>query len=291
VYASRPSPQRMWELAEEFRVTTMAAAATMYRLMLQAVPDPRDRHPKLGLRTAMSSGEVLDPHTYDRWEEALDFNVRNAVGMTPMRHLFLDSMWDGLKVAPGLSVGAPVPGYEACLIDAEGNPVTDPSTPGRLAVRGPTGITYWTNQHPAIRERAAQDVQHGWSALDDAYLRDEDGWLWFHGRLDDMIVTGGRQVAPIEVEEVLADHPAVAEVAVVPAPDPLRGQIVTAFVRLAEGRTGDTALVSELQEHAKRSMAGYKYPRRIEFVADLPRDGVGKIQRRRLREQLAAEVP
>jgi 2-aminobenzoate-CoA ligase len=255
-------------------------------MMLAACPDPRVAYPGIALGSAMSSGEILDPRTYAAWHD-LGFPLRNAVGMTPMRHLFIDSNEDGRKTAPGLSVGAPLPGYEARLTDEDGNTVTGPDTPGRLAVRGPSGITYWINRHPSIRERAAKDVRGGWSFLDDAYRRDEEGWLWFDGRLDDMIVTGGRQVAPVEVEEVLSAHPAVAEVAVVAAPDELRGQVVAACVSLQSGYEPSDALAGELQAHAKAAMAGYKYPRRIEFMAALPKDGVGKIQRRRLREQLA----
>ena len=288
VYATRPTPDQMWEIMAEHGVTSMAGAATMYRMMLQSCEDPPGRYPGIALRSAMSSGEILDPRTYAAWH-GFGYPLRNVVGMTPMRHLFIDSNQNGAKIAPGLSVGAPLPGYEARLVDESGEPVTESASPGRLAIRGPSGITYWVNEHPAIRERAAQDVKGGWSFLDDAYRRDEDGWLWFDGRLDDMIVTGGRQVAPVEVEEVIGGHAAVAEVAVVPAPDEVRGQVVAAFVCLNAGYEPNETLAKELQEHAKAAMAGYKYPRRIEFLDALPKDGVGKIQRRRLREQLATE--
>lgn len=287
VLSIRPAPAEVWEILATHGVTTMAGAATMYRMMLQALDDPRTTYPDLVLETAMSSGEILDHVTFEKWQRLLGFPVRNAVGMTPMRHIFLDSMWRGEKVAPDLSVGAPMPGYEARLIDPGGHAVTDTETPGRLAMRGPTGITYWCNDNEILRVRAAEDVVDGWSLLDDAYFRDHDGWLWFHGRLDDMIVTGGRQVAPVEVEEVLAGHPAVAEVAVVPAPDPTRGFVVAAFVRVAAGHEAGDDLVADLEAFSKEWMAGYKYPRQIHFVDELPKDAVGKVQRRRLRERLS----
>jgi 2-aminobenzoate-CoA ligase len=284
VVLDRPGPADMWSALTEFGVTAMAGAATMYRMML-ADPPPPEVTERLSLTSALSSGEVLDPTAQDRWDSLMPVPLRNAVGMTPMRHLFIDSNIAGAKAAPGLSVGAPLPGYEARLLGPDGG-IAAPGEPGRLAVRGPSGITYWINQHPAAVERSRQDVLDGWSLLDDAYLRDDDGWLWFHGRLDDMIVTGGRQIAPIEVERALSSHPAVAEVCVVPAPDPVRGQVVTAVVVPAEGATAGPELAARLQAHVKDSIASYKYPRRVEFVAQLPKDGVGKIQRRRLRERL-----
>jgi 2-aminobenzoate-CoA ligase len=288
VLLDRPGPADMWAALAEFGVTTMAGAATMYRMML-ADPPPPEVVKQLALTSALSSGEVLDPTAQDKWTSLMPVRLRNAVGMTPMRHLFIDSNVAGGASAPGLSVGAPLPGYEARLLAPDGS-LAAPGEPGRLAVRGPSGITYWINKHPAAVERSQQDVVDGWSLLDDAYFRDVDGWLWFHGRLDDMIVTGGRQVAPIEVERALSSHPAVAEVCVVPAPDPVRGQVVTAVVVVNGAATSGPDLAAELQAYVKDSIASYKYPRRIEFVDQLPKDGVGKIQRRRLRERFQAET-
>lgn len=284
VYAQRLGAREMFELATRYRATILAGAATMYRMMLREEPAPISRYPQLSVRNALSSGEILDQETQAQWQEVLGFPLRNTVGMTPIRHIFIDSGWNGEKVAPGLAVGAPMPGYEARLVDVLTGQPAEPGEPGRLALRGPSGITYWTNRHPFIRERAASDVQNGWSLLDDAYARDEDGWLWFQTRLDDMIVTGGRQVAAPEVEAVLREHPAVAEVAVVPAPDDIRGQVVMAYVVLGAGWEPGPGTVLELQEFGKREMAGYKYPRRIDFLDELPRDPVGKIQRRKLRD-------
>lgn len=290
IYAVRPSAERMWELCERYGVTAMAGAATMYRMMLRVCPTPREFYPRLRLRQAISSGEILDQATYEAWQQTLSFPVRNTVGMTPMRHLFIESNLLGQKVAPGLSVGRPLPAYEMRLIDTvSGETITEPDQPGRLAVRGPTGITYWTHLHPRIQERASQDVRQGWSLLDDAYVFDKQGWLWFRTRLDDMIVTGGRQVAPSEVEDVLTQHTAIAEAAVIGLADELRGQAVTAVVVLRSGVASSPELISELQEFCKAHIALYKYPRRIEFVSELPKDSVGKLQRRILREQLAAQ--
>lgn len=286
VYVNGPTPEEMWSTLAEHRVTTLAGAATMYRMMLADPPDA-DLLANLVLTGAVSSGEVLNQSTAERWAQLVHCPLRNTVGMTPMRHLFIDSNIAGVKTAPDVSVGSPLPGYEARVLTKDNRAASD--EPGRLAIRGPTGITYWTNQHPRVLDSASEDVQDGWSLLDDAYLRDEYGWLWFHGRLDDMIVTGGRQVAPIEVETALSTHSYIAEACVVSAPDPVRGQVVAAFVQLHDGIQPGSEVATELQDHAKATMAPYKYPRRIEFVDKLPKDAVGKIQRRSLRERLLTE--
>ncbi len=284
VYAVRPAPRRVWELAERWRATIFLAAATMYRMMLREVQEPLAEYKGLTLRFALSSAEVLDERTFETWRRLLGMEINNVVGMVPFRHIFLHPSWMGVKVAPGTSVGRPLPGYEIRLVDDSGRTL-GPGETGRAAVRGPSGIVYWTNLHPGIRERAEQDVVDTWSLCDDAYRRDEDGNLWFEARLDDMIVTGGHQVAGPEVELVLKEHAAVADVAVVAAPDELRGQVVRAYVVLKPGQVGDQAMVGLLQEHAKAAMAPYKYPRQVEFLEALPRDEYGKIQRRQLRDQ------
>ncbi|MFZ3371427.1 MAG: benzoate-CoA ligase family protein, partial [Desulfitobacteriaceae bacterium] len=205
-------------------------------------------------------------------------------GMTPMRHIFIESALHGIKVAPGNSVGKFVPGYEYKLVDDKGNKVKNGEI-GRLAVRGLTGVVYWCNLHPQMPGKQREDTINGWNLLDDAYTQDEDGWLYFSTRLDNMIITGGRQIAAPEVEEVLSAHPAVNQVAVVGVPDPVRTNSVKAFVVLNPGYTPSEELIKELQAYAKDNMSFYKYPRIIEFIDSLPRDAVGKIQRRLLREQ------
>ena len=291
IYAVRPTPGQVWELAERYRATIFLGAATMFRMMLREVPSPREAFPGLALRLAMSSAEVLDQRTFEAWRGKIGFEIDNVVGMVPFRHIFLHPRWNGVRVAPGLSVGAPLPSYDAKLVDPETlRPVLEAGEAGRMALRGPTGITYWTNLNPTIREKAASDVRDGWSIGDDAYHFDDSGWFWFDTRLDDMIVTGGRQIAGVEVETVLKQHDAVSEAAVVGAPDELRGSIVMAYVVLSPGHEPGPEIVEELQNFSKAEMAPYKYPRRIEFVEALPKDEYGKLQRRLLRERARHEA-
>ncbi len=153
--------------------------------------------------------------------------------------------------------------------------------PGRLAVKGPTGCRYLAD------DRQRTYVSGGWNFTGDTYIRDADGYFWYQARSDDMIVSAGYNIAGPEVEEVLLAHPRVAECGVVGLPDETRGQIVTAFVVLADGLGGGPELVTELQDLVKRKIAPYKYPRAIEFLPSLPRTNTGKLQRFKLREPSA----
>ncbi len=285
VYKERAMPEDIWELLVKYKASIFAVVPTIYRMMLDCLnPGYLD---KINLRLCVCAGEMLTKDLMEKWNKIVGVEMHNSVGMAPMRHSFLESVENGRKVAPGFSVGKLVPGYEYKLIDEEGNTVKNGEI-GRLAVRGITGIVYWNNLHPYMPGKQKEDVKDGWNWLDDAYTQDEDGWLYFHTRLDNMIITGGRQIAAPEVEEVLGGHPAVNQVAVVGVPDPIRTNSVKAFVVVNPGYTPSEELVKELQAYAKENMSFYKYPRIIEFIDDLPRDQVGKIQRRLLREKSAS---
>jgi 2-aminobenzoate-CoA ligase len=172
------------------------------------------------------------------------------------------------------SLGRPLPGYEIEVVEREGDRLTQVTgRMGQMAVRGPTGLTYWNR--PDLQRR---DVVDGWTVADDLIEFDETGNATYLGRSDYLISTAGFKVAPAEVEAVLGRHPAVAEVAVVGAPDPMRQEVVMAFVVVREGIRAGEDLANQLREAVKRSLSPYKYPRRVEFVDRLPRDGVGKVQ-------------
>jgi 2-aminobenzoate-CoA ligase len=231
-----------------------------------------------GLRRCVSAGEHLPRSVWEEFRDATGLAILDGIGSTEMLHIFIGSADDDIR--PG-STGKAVPGYRARILDPEGNEVPD-GQPGRLAVQGPTGCRYLAD------ERQRNYVQHGWNITGDTYTRDADGYFWFQARSDDMIISAGYNIAGPEVEEALLGHPDVVEVAVIGAPDPGRGMIVQAYVVLREGVAGDEAMVIALQDFAKKSIAPYKYPRVVEFVAELPKTISGKTQRYRLR-QLAGE--
>ena len=198
----------------------------------------------------------------------------DGIGATEMLHIFISHSEADVK--PG-ATGKPVPGYTACVVDDELSPLP-PGCVGRLAVKGPTGCRYLADP------RQRDYVQRGWNLTGDAYLVDEEGWFVYQARTDDMIVSGGYNIAGPEVENTLLLHPAVAECAVVGVPDDERGQCVKAFVVPSAGAQCGTTLAKELQEFVKRTIAPYKYPRAIEFVDALPRTESGKLQRSSLRK-------
>ena len=183
-------------------------------------------------------------------------------------------------------MGKPVPGFDVAIIDAHNATVLPPGQEGDIAVRvkpqRPVGLfqEYWKNP-----EETAKSFQGEWYITGDRGLQDEDGYFWFVGRADDVIISAGYRIGPFEVESALIEHDAVAESAVVASPDEMRGAIVKAFVILAPGYQPSPLLVEELQEHVKRVTAPYKYPREIEFVSALPKTISGKIRRVELRQR------
>ena len=208
------------------------------------------------------------------WQEKTGIALIDGIGSTEMLHVFVSA--DEYDARPG-ATGKVVPGYVACVMDDDGRPVP-PGQVGQLAVKGPTGCRYLDDP------RQGAYVRDGWNYTGDAYMIDEYGYLYSHGRSDDMIISAGYNIGAHEVESALLQHPLVAECVVVGAPDPERTQIVKAFVVLKEGCEGGDSRVRELQDFVKAAIAPYKYPRAIEFLPTLPRTESGKVQRFRLRE-------
>ena len=216
--------------------------------------------------------------TFLAWQDKTGIALLDGLGATEMLHIFIASPAGENK--PG-ATGQVVPGYEARIIDEYGHDVPD-GTPGKLAIRGPTGCRYLAD------ERQKKYVMNGWNVSGDTYIRDADGFFWYQARSDDMIISAGYNIAGPEVEASLLTHPAIAECGVVGAPDPERGMIVKAYVVLKSGVTADATLTKALQDYVKADIAPYKYPREIAYVDELPKTRTGKLQRFELR-RMAAE--
>jgi 2-aminobenzoate-CoA ligase len=273
----RATPAELADHIAARGVTVVSTAPTAYRAMLAAGKAEQLR----GLRRPVSAGETLPASVWQAFYDATGVKIIDGIGSTELLHIFISAADE--QIRPG-STGLPVPGYRALIFGADGQPVPD-GEPGRLVVRGPTGCRYLAD------DRQRSYVSGGWNFTGDTYIRDADGYFWYQARSDDMIVSAGYNIAGPEVEEVLLSHPRVAECGVVGLPDDTRGQIVTAFVVLADGVPGGAELATELQELVKRKIAPYKYPRAIEFLPSLPRTNTGKLQRFKLREQPASTWP
>jgi 2-aminobenzoate-CoA ligase len=266
----QPSPQRLLEAVERHGITVLATAPTAYRAM---VPNLREARTD-SLRACVSAGEALPSATWEAVHDACGLRIIDGIGSTEMLHIFISAAGD--EIRPG-STGRAVPGYVAEVQDPDGRPVPDGEL-GRLAVKGPTGCRYLRG------DRQATYVMDGWNITGDVYVRDADGYFHYQARADDMIISAGYNIAGPEVEEALLRHPAVAEAAVVGAPDEERGMIVKAVVVLRPGSELGPEPARTLQDFVKSQIAPYKYPRAVEFVSELPRTPTGKLQRFRLRE-------
>lgn len=270
VVLEKTTPDEILSAIEQYKATVCFTAPTAYRAMIGKLGG-RDIS---SLRKCVSAGETLPKPTFDAWLKATGIKLMDGIGSTELLHIFISATED--EIRPG-ATGKPVPGYEAKIVDDAGNDVP-PGTMGRLAVRGPTGCRYLAD------ERQRKYVQNGWNITGDTYLMDSDGYFWYQSRSDDMIVSAGYNIAGTDVEAALLTHRSVVECGVVGAPDEARGMIVKAYVIVAPGVTPDAQLAAELQEHVKREIAPYKYPRAIEFVTQLPKTETGKLKRFALRQ-------
>jgi 2-aminobenzoate-CoA ligase len=267
----RLPPEALLESIRKFRATILFTAPTMYR----ALAGLWRNYDLSSLRKCVSAGEALPDATRQLFKQASGIEIIDGIGATEMIHIFISHAPEHVKRG---ATGQAIPGYTAAVLDENGERCA-PGQIGRLAVKGPTGCRYLAD------ERQRHYVQNGWNITGDAYVMDMDGYFIYQARTDDMIISAGYNIAGPEVEGALLSHPAVAECGVVGAPDEERGMVVKAFVVLRpENRSGDE-MKKILQEHVKRNIAPYKYPRQIEFVAALPRTETGKLQRFKLRTQ------
>ena len=284
-YRGRFDPVRALALMEKYQVTSSFLFPTALKLMMKAVPEPRRQY-DLALRSVMSAGEAVGTAVFDWAREHLDVTINEMFGQTEMNYVVGNShtQW---PAKPG-SIGRPYPGHRVALIDEAGNEVPRGEV-GEVAVHriAPDGMPdpvfflgYYNNPEGTRRKFTGD-----WSRTGDEARMDEDGYLWYQGRADDMFKAAGYRIGPSEIENCLVKHPAVANAAVVPSPDATRGNVVKAFIVLTAGTTGDQALIDDLQQHVRRHLAPYEYPKEIEFIDALPMTTTGKVQRRVLRER------
>lgn len=272
VLLEQTSPKHLLEGIARHRATVCFTAPTAYRAMLKQLT----REQTASLRKCISAGETLPLSTFEEWKAATGLKIIDGIGSTEMLHIFISAPEE--EIRPG-ATGKPLRGYEAKIIRPNGSDA-DCGEVGRLAVRGITGCKYLDNE-----EEQRKYVQNGWNLTGDSFRMDEDGYFWFQARTDDLIVSSGYNISGVEIENVLLEHPAVQECAVIGVANSDRGQIVKAFVVTRPEHAACEALKKELQDFVKAQIAPYKYPRALEFVPSLPRTNTGRLQRYQLREQ------
>ncbi len=278
-HTDRFDPKTTLDLLAKYPVTTMCGAPTIYRML---VLEELSGYKFPGLRHCVGAGEPLNPEIIEVWKKATGCTIRDGYGQTET--VLLCGSFPCLEPRFG-SMGKPAPGIDLNIIDEDGN-VLPTNTEGDIAVRvkpeRPVGLfkEYWKEP-----DRTASVFRGDWYLTGDRAFVDDEGYFWFVGRTDDVILTSGYRIGPFEVESALIEHPAVAESAVVSSPDETRGEVVKAFVILALGYTGSDELLKELQVHVKKVTAPYKYHRKIEFVEALPKTISGKIRRVELRNK------
>lgn len=276
VLMERATPESLLEAIAATGATVSFTAPSFYRHMALAISQQPGRFDTMSLRACVSAGEALPDATRTLWRNATGVEMLDGIGATELIHIFIAAA--GADVRHG-AIGRAVPGYEVAILDEALQPVPR-GVVGRLAVRGPTGCRYLADARQTVY------VQQGWNLTGDACTMDDDGYVYFKSRTDDLIISSGYNIGAPEVEAALLQHDAVLECAVIGVPDVERGHAVKAFVVLTLGHLASDALMSALQDHVKGIIAPYKYPRHIEFVASLPKTDTGKLQRFRLKETL-----
>jgi acetyl-CoA synthetase len=275
LYGGPFEPEQRLDFLAQHQVTVFCAAPTELRLLVQL---DLARWDLRSLRHCVSAGEPLNPEVIDRWKAATGLAIYDGYGLTEA--LMACHNYRALPIRPG-SMGKPLPGYRLAVLDPAGQPL-GPDQEGDLAIQADNPCMMLG--HWGSADGLAAACRGDWFITGDRGWVDADGYYWFIGRGDDVILSAGYRIGPFEVESALATHPAVLESAAVGSPDPLRGEIVKAFVVLRPGSTPSNELVSALQQHVRRETAPYKYPRAIDFVAELPKTITGKIRRGELKQ-------
>lgn len=275
-YNGRFNPNTYLTKLQDHKVNVLCCTPTEYRMMAKA--EDLSSYDLSELHSAVSAGEPLNREVIETFRKHFNIEVRDGYGQT--ESTLLVGTMKGMEAKPG-SMGKPTPGNKVEIINENGEPTAVNET-GDIAVHRDTPAMF--KEYYKEKERTEKQYRGDYFITGDKASRDEDGYFWFEGRSDDIIISSGYTIGPFEVEDVLVKHPAVKECAVVAAPDPVRGSIVKAFIVLVDGYNGDESLIKTLQTHVKENTAPYKYPRQIEFTSELPKTASGKIRRIELRE-------
>ena len=277
-YRGRFDPEKAFHLMQKYAVRNSFLFPTALKMMMKAVPAPGQRY-QLALRSIMSAGEAVGETVFAWSREALGVTVNEMFGQTEINYIVGNShtLW---PAKPG-SIGRPYPGHRVAAIDDEGKEVPAGEV-GDVAAWDEGDpvffLEYWKNPEATRGKYTGK-----WCRTGDLARRDEEGYLWYQGRADDVFKAAGYRIGPSEIENCLVKHPAVANAAVVPSPDPERGNVVKAYIVLTPGHAASAALEAEIRDHVRGRLAPYEYPREIEFIDALPMTTTGKVQRRVLR--------
>jgi acetyl-CoA synthetase len=291
-YRGRFDPEKAFWLIEKYGVRNAFLFPTALKMMLKAVPQPKRQY-DLGLRTIMSGGEAVGGMVFEWAREMLGVTINEIFGQTEINYV-VGGCAAAYPPKPG-AMGRPYPGHRVAVVDAAGQ-ILPPGEVGEVCVqRSCAGemdpvflLEYWKNPEATTEKYIGGDAHGGeaaWGRTGDLAKNDEDGYLWYQGRADDVFKSAGYRIGPSEIENCLVRHPAVANAAVVGAPDETRGTIVKAFIVLQRGAEPSAELEAGLQQHVRQYLAPYEYPRAIEFIDALPMTTSGKVQRRVLRLQ------
>ncbi|GAK08414.1 acyl-CoA synthetase [Geomicrobium sp. JCM 19038] len=280
MYKGRPSSEAYYRLMEKYNVTNFAYAPTAYRMMVQDGPELITKH-SLSVKKLSSAGEPLNAEVIRFFKKHIGINIHDHYGATEVG-MVINNYHAITMVIKNGSMGFPTPGFTISLLDAQGNPTPDGEV-GEIAIDttndGYYFKGYWNNE-----EKTAEKMSGKWFLTGDLALTDEEGYYWFQGRSDDIITSSGYRIGPFEVESSLLEHPAVSEAAVVGEPDEQKGEIVKAYVVLSKQFRTSAELGEELSLHVKTNLSKHQYPRKVEFLDELPKTTSGKIQRFKLRK-------
>lgn len=279
-------PAFIIDTLNKFQINTLCAPPTAYRMIVKDIPKEELKFPSV--RHFVAAGEPLNPEVISIWKEATGEWIYNGYGQTETVNTL--AMFRFVPMKAG-ATGFPTPGFHVEIVDDNGNPLP-PNTEGNIAIKiapeRPVGLF---QEYIGDKLEMAAAFRGDWYYTRDRGYKDEDGYFWFVGREDDVIISAGYRIGPFEVESALIKHPAVKEAAVVASPDEVRGEVVKAFIVLTQDYVPSEELVKEIQDFVKRETAPYKYPRKIEFVEELPKTISGKIKRKELKLKEFGRLP